>query len=290
MTKLHKGGYRVIGIDNTTSKSVKGDILNCDVSREVPLNKILNKFKPKVIIHCAAIKNLPECEENKEKSFATNVLSTEFLCNYARKSNAKLIYISSDVVFDGSKGNYSELDQLNPINWYGKTKAFSEILVRRVPNSAICRTALVIGKLPEFYKKILKDEIESDIIVNQTLFPQYIFSRLKKGKSVVLPSTIVSNPTPVDLLCEFILKIISKDATGIFHTVGPDSVSRYQFACLISENFKFDSKKILINDKNISPLRPRNISLNSKSTFKLLGLDSENWRLKSCLSNKTLYE
>lgn len=282
--------YLVLGLDNKRNESAEYKVEQCDVTNMKALNQTLDGFRPEIIIHCAAIKNLPECEENKEKSLINNVLSTEYLTNYAQKTKAKLIYISSDVVFDGERGNYSEDDIVNPINWYGKTKVFSETIVKSLPNSAICRTALVIGRLPVNYKKILKSEIENEVLVNQTVLPQYIYHRLKGGKKVTLPSIIISNPTPVDLLCAFITRIAAEDANGIFHTAGPDSISRFEVGELIGKIFGCNINQVNENNDNISGLRPRNISLDTKRTFYLLHINPDEWRLKDYLSQCDLYE
>ncbi len=287
---LTRRKFEVRGIDIKKSGSNLEKNIIYDISDKKLLDRQLEIFNPDVIIHCAAIKSLTVCEEKKEEALKSNVLSTGYIANYASTHPVKVIYISSDVVFNGDCGDYLERDNVDPINWYGKTKAFSEIIVRRLPNFAICRTALVIGNLTAEYKEILRNELNNDVLVNQTLLPQYIYHRFKRRSDVVLPSKVISNPTPIDLLSYFILKIIQKDATGIFHTVGPNSVSRYEVAKIIADIFKFDSKHLKEDNINISPLRPRNISLNSEITYRILGINSERWQLKDYLLNKKLYK
>ncbi len=282
--------FEVEGIDIKKSRSDLDKNVTFDLSDKKLLNRQLEVFNPDVIIHCAAIKSLPVCEERKEEVLKSNVLSTEHIANYALTHPVKVIYISSDVVFNGGGGNYLESDNVNPINWYGKTKAFSEIIVKRLSNFAICRTALVIGNLTAEYKEILRNELNNDVLVNQTLLPQYIYQRFKRGDDITLPSKVISNPTPIDLLSCFILKVIQKDAIGIFHTIGPDSVSRYEVAKMIADIFKFDLKHLKEDNTNISPLRPRNISLNSEISYRTLGINAEKWRLKDYLSDRRLYK
>jgi dTDP-4-dehydrorhamnose reductase len=187
-------------------------------------------------------------------------------------------------------GHYKPDDPLKPINWYGKLKAFSEVILRMAPNVAVCRTALVIGHMNNTYRHLLSKELQNEVLVNQTLLPQYIYHRLKQGMTVRLPETIISNATPVDLLCEMVTRIIEADAIGIFHTTGPDALSRYETAKLIADTFGLDKTLISKDDSNISPLRPRNISMDVHETFEKLGIDIEKWRLKKYLADRSLYE
>jgi dTDP-4-dehydrorhamnose reductase len=279
-------GYEVMGIDTT----YKGQIVACDVSNESEFSLLLGRIKPDIIVHCAARKNLPDCEENKAAAFATNSLSTETIAAYAKEAHAKVIYLSSDVVFDGQQGNYVPTDSMRPINWYGKTKTFSEIILRTVDNVAICRTALVIGELNDEYQELLNTELKNDVLINQTLLPQYVYRRLRDSKTVRLPATIISNPTPVELLCEIISRIIEQDARGVFHATGPDALSRRDTGLLIAKIFDFDEQLVIEDDANISSLRPCDISMNSSETFKQLAIDPTAWQLSNYLANRGLYE
>lgn len=288
LKSFKREGFLVVGLD-LSNKNGK-DINICNVADSDSLIKELESFQPDIIIHCAAIKNLPECEENKELSFRCNVLSTEYIVQYAKQNRTKLIYISSDVVFDGKEGNYSTSSPVRPINWYGKTKCFSELLVQQLENFAICRTALIIGNLNKFYKQILNSELNNEVLINQTVLPQYIYNKLFNDKTVTLQDEIISNPTPIELLIKFIFQIIKEDRVGIFNTAGPNSVSRYEFGRIIATNFKLNSNLILKDSRKISPLRPKNISLETKQTFSILGINPEDWQLEDYLSNTKLYE
>ncbi len=272
--------FDVQGIDKLSDLT---DIQQIDVSDKEEFSEYLDKNDFEVIIHCAAIKGLEDCEKNKEKSFRTNTLSTEYIKDYCIKKKCKPIYISSDVVFNGKQGSYKEDDLAVPLNWYGKTKAFSEIILRQIPSATICRTALVIGKIDEDYKQILAKEIKRDVLYNQTLLPQYIKERLVLGQNVKLPKAIISSPTPVELLVDSIISIIQGNISGIFHTAGVDSLSRYDFGVLVSDLLGFGRKNILVDNSKTSSLRPKNIGLSTKYTYKKLNIDTEKYKLQNYL-------
>ena len=114
--------HDVIGVSRSDSKTT-------DIKMEISSNNIppkLMKIHPDIIVHCAALVNADYCEEHKEEAFNANVKSTLNIVKYAIEKNAKMIYISSDYVYDGLYGGYTEQSTPNPINYYGITKVISE--------------------------------------------------------------------------------------------------------------------------------------------------------------------
>ena len=229
------------------------------------------------------MKGLVECEVNKIKAWDINVGSTEVIVHYAKKNGQKVIYISSDVVFDGVNGNYKESDLPNPINWYGTTKYHSELLVKQIPNYAICRTALVIGNLRKEDEDILNSEIKKDNLSVQSLFPYFLIKKMLKDEKVKFSDKTISSPTHVDLLLISIYKIIKMDVEGIFHTTGSEAVSRYDFAIKIAEYLKFDKKLIKKGSHSDYILRPKNLNMNISATYKKIGLKNEDWNIENLI-------
>jgi len=269
--------YDIIGLDNRESNF--SDVIS-DVSNSEDFSTTLLKTKPKIIIHTAAIKDLFGCQKRKYKSWKVNVESTLTLMKYAKRNNSKLILISSDMVFNGKRGNYKETDQPDPINWYGMTKYLSELLLKETVSFSICRTALVLGDLDKHYASILDKEINFGIIKNQTLLPYYIYRRLTNNQKVRLPDNIISSPTHIDLITESITRIIENSLVGTFHIAGPEALSRYDFAVELAEYFNLN-KKLVIKDKSKTiNLRPKNLSMNVTKTYSILGLESKDWKIE----------
>lgn len=271
--------FLVMGLDIKAKGKQRIDV--CNSKKMVDF---LNFYQPRVIIHTAAIKSLEGCESNKVESWETNVGSTQTLVQYVHSHpKVKLIYFSSDVIFDGKNGDYKETDLPNPINWYGKTKLYSELLVRQLENFAVCRTALVLGDLPENNLLSLKKEIQKPILDNQSLLPHYVFNRLLRYQEVRLPTDVISSPTHVNLICKVIEKILKFDSRGVFHCAGSEPISRFELACRIADFCHLNKKLVIKDNSRISELRPKDISMNIESTYRRLGLKPESGNVEAIL-------
>ena len=104
---------------------------------------MINKIKPNIIIHTAGLIHPLTCEENKELAWEINVIGTKNILDCSREFKSKLVYISTDYVFDGKNNPYDELDQPNPLNYYGQTKFESEKLISSLDDYLIIRTAWI---------------------------------------------------------------------------------------------------------------------------------------------------
>jgi len=286
------GNYIYHTITNDNKNNIVGfdirgkEVQRLDITNSKAFKDLLIDTKPDLIIHTAAMKDLAECEKNKQKSFLVNSLSTEIITEYVKEyaPETKVIYISSDVIFDGTRGNYSPSDTPNPINWYGKTKCFSEIILKSIKNYVILRTALIIGEINQEYINKLKVEVNNSILQNQTLLPYYVYGRLMNGKEVKLPTSIISNPTPLPLLGEAITSLVDNFKVGTYHITGSTQISRFDFAKEIIKKFNLNGSLLVIDESSIVKYRPKNISFNSRESMKALKLDYDKWTIDKYLS------
>ena len=192
--------------------------------------KCIRKIRPDVIIHTAAIGNVDFCEKNKDISWATNVDGTKNIIEAARDCGSEIIYISSNAVFDGSKPPYKEEDEINPLSYYGETKAICERLVKYSGlRSVIIRAILMYG---------WHNSSERQNMVT------WILDSISKGIPLKIVNDIYSNPL-LSLNCaDAIWATIKKEKTGIFHVAGSDCISRYDFALKIAEIFNLDKRML----------------------------------------------
>lgn len=209
---------------NESSKYYVFDLTNFEL-----LYKYLNEIKPDVIIHAAALTNVDECEENHGKAYLINCRVTEAISSFCYDSNCKMVFLSTDAVFDGKKGKYTELDIPFPINYYGFTKYLAEReILCNLKNFIIARTTIIYGS--ENCKKIN--------------FVDWIISQLEKNEEVKIVDGQYGNPTYNKDLALMLFKLIEIDAVGIFNTAGSEYLSRYEFAIKIAKMFNFDENKI----------------------------------------------
>lgn len=123
-----KKDYRAIPLHNT--KPLYSNSLKLDITNRKEVFDLFRKIKPDVVIHTAAETNVDRCETQKELSWKINVEGTRNIAEACSKTGAKMVYVSTDYVFDGEKGLYTEEDKPNPVNHYGITKLEGENQVK----------------------------------------------------------------------------------------------------------------------------------------------------------------
>ncbi len=225
-------------------QQIIGDLTDFDF-----LTNNLNKISPDIIIHCAAIVNLNICEENKKAADALHCEVTNILSSFNSKST-KFIYISTDSVFDGKKGNYTESYIPNPINYYAKSKLKGErAALQNNDNSIIVRTNIYGFNYP------LGNSLAEWAIIN-----------LKQGKSINGFTDIIFNAIYTKQLARIIRYLIIKNNyKGILNIAGNEYVSKYEFLLRLAKVFNYSPDLIIkssINDMNFIVPRPQNTSLN----------------------------
>ncbi|MBO9203581.1 MULTISPECIES: SDR family oxidoreductase [Niastella] len=202
-----------------------------DIANAFDTYAIMNREKPDVVVHAAAMTQVDDCELQPEQCERINVQGTAQILTDAETFSSHFIYISTDFVFDGEKGNYSEEEDTNPISLYGFTKLQAESMVQTsdVP-FAIVRTCLVYGNL-------LKGT-RSNIV-------SWVKESLEQGKTIQVVSDQVRTPTYVGDLANGIALIIEQKATGIYHISGKDWLTPYDMAIKTAQKFHLDAGKIV---------------------------------------------
>lgn len=228
---------------------VKSNILDED-----SLKGELKDIRPEVLINCAAI-NMPKAEVDEDLTCRVNTRGPRILL---RCFSGRIIHLSTDYVFDGTKGNYDELDEPNPINYYGMTKWGGEVNCNIFGDDRCCvvRTSMLYGG----YKR--------DDMVNMVLI------KTKEGEPMMMATNLRSNPTYIPHLAEALLKLARIDKLpSLLHITGTDAVTRYQFAKEIVNIWKIVSLVVPSNDfAALSKVkRPPDSSLNCHQA-KELGL------------------
>lgn len=240
--KLHKG-----------MGDIKNNSFNVDIKDKKAVDSIIKELSPTIIVHTAALTNLDFCEKNKEDAWNVNVEGTRNITLACRETGAKMVYVSTDYVFDGNNGRYKETDTLNPISSYAKTKYEGELIVRELPNHLICRTSVLYGNHP------------------RPNFVIWVINELRKGNRINVVKDQYNSPTLADDLADMIIELVNTDQTGVFHTAGSERINRLDFVKKITEVFDLDYS--LVNPVNTKDLnwiahRPTDSSLDVSKVSK----------------------
>jgi len=248
IVELAREDYEIIPLHNT--KPLHPNSLRLDITDQNQVFSLFSKLEPDIVIHTASETNVDKCETQKEHAWKINVEGTRNIAEVC-KAGAKLIYISTDYVFDGRKGNYTEDDTPNPINYYAVTKLEGEKrVVQNCKNFAILRTSVLYGWHP--FKQN---------------FATWVITQLEQNKEITVVEDHYNTPTLADNLAEMAIEAIQKDLQGVYHACGSERIGRYEFARQIAR--AFDLNQNLIRPTRMEQLtawiakRPRDSSLNT---------------------------
>lgn len=210
------------------------DQIRLDLGDVGSIRKCLDKTKPKIIIHCGGLTNTDFCEANPDLANRINCFGTTELLN---GFDGKMIYFSTDYVFDGESAPYDENSQPNPINHYGKTKLATERVVLDTPQNLVVRVSGLYG----FNR-------------NNNRF----LDRLRNNRTITVSQELVSTPTYIEDIVRAIPEFIKM--SGILHFSGEQLLSRYDFAKLAVESLELNTE-VFAQKSNEVAGRPRNSSL-----------------------------
>lgn len=209
----------------------RGDYWSLDITQQDNVDRVLNECKPDVVINTAAMTLVDQCETQQEACWTSNVRAVENLIAACKTTGAHLIHVSTDFIFDGSKGPLDETAKPNPVNYYGKSKAAAEqLLIDSQISWCILRTVLVYG--------ITHDLARTNIVL-------WVKENLEQGKTIRVVNDQWRTPTLAEDLAQGCYLAARKKANGIFHISGKDFVTPYDIAVKTAKFFNLDSALIL---------------------------------------------
>jgi dTDP-4-dehydrorhamnose reductase len=208
-----------------THHSNKKDFLHfLDITISKNVDEIFENVKPNIVIHTAALPNVNYCEENRTLAKKINLDGTKNIIRGCIREGAKLVFISTDYVFDGEDGPYSEDAQTNPLNYYGELKLQAEEEIKKnLGDYLIIRTTNIYG---------FDSESKN--------FVMFVLEKLESRLEVVVANDQYGNPTYVEDLSRAIKELIIKKKTGVYNVAGPDNISRVEFGQTVAEVWGFD--------------------------------------------------
>jgi len=234
--QLHR--YSTIKTDVIQSDKSE-NITILDISNADQVKKLLYQENPDMLVHLAAMTNVDGCELKPDLAHQINVQGTENLLNHF---NGKFMFISSDYVFDGSDGPYSEGDKVRPINIYGQTKLEAEEKVRELSNNWIILRTNVVWNIGGNYK---------------ASFADWVVEELKNNRKIRIVDDQWNNPAWTVDLSRVIEQLLHFDASGVYHYGSADQLNRYEFARLIANVYE-------LNDDLIEPITTKELNQPAK--------------------------
>lgn len=244
---------------------------NADICDKDSMEKIFRSSNPEVVIHTAGAANVDYCEKHPDEARRSNVTGTKIITELCKKYNSKIVFISTNAVFDGTHAPYAEDSIPSPVNSYGKMKLEAEEIVKDGGlKHLIVRPILMYGW---------------NNVHERSNTVTWLIEKLRKGEKVNMVNDVYENPLFNRHCAEIIWSLVASNKEGLYHVAGKDVVNRFEFANLIAEVFYLD--KSLINAvpsgyfTNLAP-RPSNTSYDVAKVERELNVKLP--RLKESLS------
>lgn len=252
-------GREVVGLYHSHLVHVEGvKFLAADLTDQADALRVFEEVEPLSVIHCAAATGVDWCEEHPDEAQLYNTKMAALIGRITARSGARLLYISTDSVFDGGSGNYTETDAPTPVNVYAETKLKGE-------REVLCENPAAAIARVNFYGWNAQ---------NKQSLAEWILERLHAGNRVPGFSDVVFCPVLANDLAEVLLALLDQNLAGLYHVVGSEAVSKYEFARRVASTFGFDPEQVVptrLADAELKARRPLNTSLNTGKISAALG-------------------
>ena len=240
---------------------IRGDLMDA-----IFVDHLISDIKPDVIINTVSLVNIDKCEDDPRLAHLLTVKTAENVAKSDRLTGTRLIYISTDHLFNGSKSCYSENDRPEPVNVYGKVKLEAESKTYDIhPDTAIIRT--------NFYGW--------SHIHHPPTFGEWVFNSLDQRIPITLFTDYYFTPIEVTYLAEALEKVINSELTGIINIAGSQRCSKYEFGIALADIFRMDSvliRKGQVEATSFKVRRQKDLSLSTEKFKRLFNHDLPNLR------------
>ena len=228
-----------------------------ELTDPVALDKVFGMIRPDVVVHLAAMADVGTCEREQETATAVNVGATSEIVKLCLSGGARLLFVSTEYVFDGSQGFYREDDAPNPTTHYGRTKLAAEQDVATLDAyGASLRTSIVYGWPAPGRRN----------------FVPALADRLRRGETYQGGTGVMRSPVYLEHLVDGVARLIEAFRPGIHHLAGSDWVSMYDFARAVAAEFGLDQGLVLPVEGATD--NPDRLGLDCEQTTRRLGLES----------------
>ncbi len=257
-----------LGLELASKLKAKGwecvSLTRKEASLQTPadIKKTLEDLKPEIVFHCAAMTAVDLCETERETAFAVNVEGTKAVASATQAVGAKIVFMSTDYVFDGKKEiSYVEDDAPSPLNVYGRTKLEGEKITAGCKGSLIIRTSWLYGKAGNNFVKTM-------------------LSLSRKGGQINVVNDQTGTPTYYPHLADGIISAIENSAEGILNITNSGSCSWYEFAKAIFKEKGLGAKVVPVSSEQFASAarRPKNSTLDCSRYEEVTGKNLPHWQ------------
>jgi dTDP-4-dehydrorhamnose reductase len=235
------------------SGTVRGELFGCplnpvDLSDPDAAATAFRTARPDLIVHAAAMARVDDCHRDPERARRVNTRGSELLAELAAESGARLVFASTDLVFDGGRGAYREDDPPRPLSVYGRTKADAEAAVLAAPRGVVARLSLLFGPT----------------LVGRPSFFDGMVAALRSGQPLKLFADEWRTPLGAHVAARALAELAHSDAVGLLHVGGPERLSRLEMGLRLVEHLGVSPEPIIAATRDAVPAaepRPRDTSL-----------------------------
>jgi len=243
------GTHTIIGVDRSKLAGTPFELVQADLLEPDACSRLIDIVRPDAVIHTAANANIDSCELDPEDARLINAELPGQLSEQCAKHNVQLIHISTDAVFDGTKdGIYTEEDSPNPLGIYAQTKLDSERAVLSVnPDAVVARVNFFGWSLP-----------------GTRSLSEFFYNHLSTGKQVNGFSDVHFCTMFVGDLADTLIRMLEKGLSGLYHTVGSETITKYEFGVCIARQFGYDPGLVIptsVKESGLKAKRSRNLRL-----------------------------
>ncbi len=255
------GTYTIVGVDRNKLSGTPFEIVKADLLEPGACSRLIEQVHPDAVIHTAAIANLDACESDPETARLLNAEFPGQLAELCAKRGVRLIHISTDAVFDGTQDSvYTEDDSPNPLSIYARTKLDGEKAVLSVNADAI------VARVNFFGWSLSGERSLSEFFVNH----------LSSGNQCDGFTDVWFCPLFVGDLADALGRMLDRNLSGLYHVVGSEALTKYDFGVKIARQFGFDEKlirPISVEESGLMAKRSRKLRLSVHKLSTALGVD-----------------
>ncbi len=261
-----QAGHEVVGVAGSRDlPNAPFPVLRADLSRPGALTEVWRSARPDAVVHAAALAQVDACEKQPDRAERLNAQLPGEVAALARQNGVPLVHISTDAVFDGRRGDYTEDDLPHPLSVYARTKLAGErAVLEAYPRAAVLRV--------NFFGWSLS---------GTRSLAEWFLNNLRAGREMLGFTDVFFCPLLANHLAEVVLAVLAQGLCGLYHATGSACLSKYAFGVALARRFGYDPARIRpasVAEAGLSARRAPRLTLRNEKLARALGRPLPDWR------------